>query len=354
MRKSLYVWFLFTLSLPAAAPRAAQEYPVLSPRQVVHVAGTVFEWSPYSFGIPCDADGNIYMSPSLGNPGAKISPSGKVVARFDLSGPVASTSELKDAKAVSFAVDSRGNAFVLLQAKGRQGYVVRFGSDGKYDKTIHLEAPDLAPRYLAVFDTGELLVTGFAGHYEGKRWSGVAYTAIFDRSGRSPLEVKLAGDASVDVAGLPPGTEGWKQLSERRAAMEDALLEGDVLSGWDGNVYVVRGGHPPAVYVLTPSGTLLRRMKLEPPAPGVEPMMESLSRGRLVVGYGKVSHGPGAVMGPPELYSVYDALSGERLYDYKGPKEDLGFFACYTGNDFVFVGAEDSTGSISMVYTRPK
>jgi len=39
------------------------------------------------------------------------------------------------------------------------------------------------------------------------------------------------------------------------------------------------------------------------------------------------------------FYSLYDAVTGERLVDYVPPPGTAGTFACYTANGLTFLGA---------------
>lgn len=127
---------------------------------------------------------------------------------------------------------------------------------------------------------------------------------------------------------------------------------GGVEVGSDGNAYIIRGAHFPIVYVLTSSGEVVRRMVLDPPAPDVYPLEESLSGDRLMVAYGNLPNSARGQMGYDQFYSVYDALSGDHLYDYKPSPELKGVLACYTQNAFIFLGGTE-TGALKLIRAEP-
>lgn len=41
------------------------------------------------------------------------------------------------------------------------------------------------------------------------------------------------------------------------------LLSGDVIAGSDGNVYLLRGGSPTLIYIISPAGEVIRKLHIE-------------------------------------------------------------------------------------------
>lgn len=277
---------------------------------------------------PCDSDGNMYLAGFKRDEVEKLSREGKVVARFSLS--AAEDPDFKKLGLRSHAVDQRGRVFGLIDRKETATYVVEFAPDGKYEKTTKLDVAGLLPYHLAVFPTGEFLVSG-AVH------DSAPYTAIFDPQGRLIKDLPLPGDVSRQSVGPERKVAGEEKPSDADAtlAVLGEVLGGAAAIGPDGNAYLFRNSRPPVMYVISAGGILVRRLSLKPPFDSVVPLGESVSGGRVLVVFG---HELGKNASKDEFYSLYDLWTGEHLYDYKRSPELSGGLACYTQNAFLFVG----------------
>ena len=332
--------------LAAGLPLLGQEVSLLVPTKAV--PKMEFAGPAFVAGTPCDSDGNIYLRGPRSVQVEKLSREGKAVAQFNLS--AAQDPELQKRGLDSYAVDQRGSVFVLVDRK-KATFVVEFGPDGEYEKTIKLDVADLQPYRLTVFPTGELLVSGVVLDSQMNSLS-TPYTAIFDPQGRLIKNLSLAGDISRASVDAERKSTGEAELSDAEAAyaVQEEIGGGAAAIGPDGNAYLFRNTRPPIMYVISAGGILVRRIALKPPSENVIPLGESVSGGRVLVVFG---HQAAKDVSEVQFYSLYDALTGEHLYDYKESPELHGGFACYTQNAFLFIGM-GADGSPTLIEAQPR
>jgi hypothetical protein len=331
--------------LGAGAPLPGQEVSLLVPTKTVpkiEFAGPLFAAGP-----PCDSDGNMYLRALKSDQVEKLSREGKVVARFSLS--AVEVAELQKLGLDSYAADQRGSVFGLVHGKGT-AYVVEFGPDGKYEKTIKLDVAGLRPYRLTVFPTGELLVSGVVRNSETNPPHHAPYTAIFDPQGRLIKDLSLPGDVSRESVGAERKSAGELNLSDADLAVQKEVLGGLAAIGPDGNACLFRNIRPPIMYVISAGGILVRRIALKPPSENVVPLEESISGGRVLVEFG---HETVRFASEVQYYSLYDALTGEHLYDYKNSPELNAGFACYTQNAFLFIGM-GTDRNLALIEAQPR
>src|ERR1700736_1742383 len=97
--------------------------------------------------------------------------------------------------------------------------------------------------------------------------------------------------------------------------------------GEDGNVYLMRRTSPATVYVISSSGDLLRTLSIEPADNGQMPYDMRVAEGRIAVEFSlscSADHCEGA------NFTVADATTGQKLFDYTDDKSLAGGFACYS------------------------
>jgi hypothetical protein len=271
----------------------------------------------------CDADGNLYVRklavdrPLLG-PVVKIDPDGKRTALFD---PTA-FSQLALDRADAFLPASDGGLYQIAQSgilKPRI-YVLHFSSDGSPSSPTLLDA-DFEVYTFAAFADGNFLVSGVKRDLQNKNDRGRNFTAVFSADGRelaqlsfeAPQEsAKASAKSTNDAAKATPGLD---------------LAEAEV--GSDGNLYVIRFSSPALVYVIGPSGKIMKTIKVSSPLPGALPSAFHLSGNRLALSFWNNENQRQTVV-------VADAQTGRKIASYAdltglGPS-----FACYSANDGVF------------------
>jgi hypothetical protein len=355
MRWGAWLW---VVPLLCASYLLGQQTPLLVPVEKVIVPGYS---SAASVGPPsCDAEGNLYEQgtgpqdvgpwPEL----VKISPEGRVVARFSVGS--IPDKEVREAGSNFHTVDTWGRLYLLVPVTNDNPtrkkdedkvFIVRFEKEGKFEGVARLKVSGFLPYQLAVFPTGEYVLTGLRRNDLMSRFSEV-YTAIFDSRGALVKELALPEDISLDSVKASADPETLTRPDGKYRALEQAALYGNILIGPDGNAYLVRASRSPLLYVLSAYGTVVRRMVLEPPGEGLWPVNAYLAGGRLLIPFAKRS---GMGLGT-ELYSLYDAQSGDHLVDYRPSPGLAGAFECYTPDRFTFTGIEPD-GRMSLIQAKP-
>jgi hypothetical protein len=270
----------------------------------------------------CDSEGNLYIRkfavdrPMLG-PVVKIDPDGKRAAVFDPA--VFSQLALDRVDAFSPALD--GGMYQIAQSgvvKPRI-YVLHYSSDGSAASPVRLDA-DLEVYTFAAFADGNFLVSGVRRDVQNKDDQGRNFTAVFSADGRELAE--LAFQASMkDTAG------GAKSVGKEAPATLDLS---DAEAGSDGNLYVMRNSSPAVVYVIAPSGKIMKTFKVG--TPSSENQRASgfhLSGNQLAISFWNEA-------GESQAMVVVDAQTGRKVSSYAvsaglGPS-----FVCFSANEGVF------------------
>jgi hypothetical protein len=283
----------------------------------------------------CDASGNIYLR--IIDPAKR---EGRPVLMFDRAGALkAKFTSPHLAKLIShggfegpFAVLPSGG-IVTADYEYPNIYLVRFSAEGRYESEVILDPASFFPYQLAVFPSGELLLSGIENE---RRPHSVdrTFTAIYDKSGHLIKRLELEGDEEIDQA---------IELGDSRYARAPgqgnfAVSSGRVSVGEDGSVYLERSMSPAIVYVISSSGNVIRKLSVAPSTSGDVPFEMQLSKGKLAFVFdgwlGSRSSGN------PSL-AVVDATNGGKKEDLEA-KDGIGLFglACYESESdrFAFVG----------------
>ena len=317
--------------------RAASEAP--APRQLVRVqaveapAEVATEFAP---PLRCDKDGNLYLEgETFGVSGLrKLSPKGERLATYNPN----PDSSVKPDFSGTFALDGDGSLYALVFAQDTiTRYVFVYRADGSYRSTIKLD-PGFAwnPTALAVFSTGDLLITGtkYARDQEQKLVS-VPFTGLFHSDGKLLQEVALEDDRSLQEL----ADSGDKRLASPRAPGTNLAISfsrTDV--GEDGNLYLMRWMSPAIIYAIAPTGEVVRRFTVDPGDANAHPVAMHLSGNRMAV-----------LFLQPETWErtmkVVD-LEGHEIATYKQTTKAAdatvgAAFVCYTADPqrFTFLGA---------------
>lgn len=275
--------------------------------------------------LRCDSRGFIYLrnyNPEIDKvPVVRISPDGERKAFFRVS----AAPEFANSGAIDYAVGLRGEVYFLTSLK-RQPVIVKFREDGSFESTTKLDSR-FDPNHLAVFASGDFLVVGHKLSEKRGRTS-ERFTGIFDRGGRLLRELRLPGDPA-------PEPEDKKPRTEDPDPPEDEALElGQAEPAEDGNIYLMRASSPPQVHVISPAGDLLRTLTIRPPAEGFKVGPMQVAGGKVVLEFNQDSpDGTRSIY----LFTVSDAVTGEKTIEYVPPANGTGTFACYTPNGFTFL-----------------
>ena len=311
---------LYVITLAAACGLAAMLCAQDSGTQVVSLAPTSIGVMPMSHpasieSAACDGAGNIYLRP-LGTytgfnekhyqaPVQKISPQMNVATNVQIA------DAFPDGEARAFSIHN-GKVFVL--AETRQGlFVVEFAADGSVKAKTKLETDAYVQAlHLAVFESGEYLVVGVTGKPTVTSTGPdlrTPFTGVFAADGRLIKKVYEPEDdearqraEGLDPAYNPPGVANSGNLFVYYSA--------DVTAGSDGNVYLLHGGPSHSIYVISPTGDVLRKFGIDTADPDLKTNSIKFYDGRLAIGLDWRGHVP------PGLVKVVD-LKGNPVADYK-------------------------------------
>jgi hypothetical protein len=111
------------------------------------------------------------------------------------------------------------------------------------------------------------------------------------------------------------------------------LDQADVGAGPDGNVYLLHGTSPALIYVISPAGEVVRKLRIATEDPNRTANSIKLHAGRLAIGFDWVGNVP------KSLIKVSD-LKGDSIADYEigeGTGELNPILACYGSKGFTLI-----------------
>ncbi len=306
---------------------------------------------PYGNG-QCDSSGNIYVR--LFDP-AELDQA-RPVLMFDKAGGL--QAKFTSPHLPEFQQYQYEFPFALLPQGGiavvdwmyPDIHVVKFSADGTVESDVKLDFARFAPYQLAVFPTGDLLLSGIEGANRAHPHLYKSFAAIYDKTGHLMKRLTLEGDEEIDRA-IEVGDSryashgpGWGNL---------AVAQGMVATGEDGNVYLVRRASPATVYVISSSGEVVRKFVVEPQTSSDMPFEMQLAKGKIAFVFDGWT---GGRTSGNEKLAVVDANSGERLEDFEDGTAGAGFFglSCYAPDSGAFTFLSMSDGRVKFTTARKK
>jgi hypothetical protein len=346
LRTSVFWWYCLAVFACASYPALAQETHSIretnNPPKIVErsfaIRSTVdsaTEIAP-EFGPPlrCDRDGNLYLHAEVfGVSGfRKINPKGERLATFDPK----VDSHLKQLDLVPTFAIGRGKLYALVYPHERTKYLIEYDLDGKYRSTITLDSGYFwFPSAFAVFQSGEMLIAGRRyARGQDNQLTKVPFTGIFKPDGTLLKELQLPDDDELQKRA---------ESGERRTTVPNdpgsnlAIDFTQMDSGDDGNIYMMRWTNPAIIYVMAPTGEIIRRFNVDPGDADLDPISMQVSENRLAVFF----------LQPQTGFRVLKIvnLEGEDVVKYSQSAKDAvgpvgAAFACYSANPerFTFLG----------------
>jgi hypothetical protein len=323
--------------IPMTPVLAAQEKPrggptsaaaAIGPRTMARIAVKVDD-TVLDGRTRCDANGNLYVF--LAGPGAmlgtgqlpiqEITPTGNLAATFRASEALAA----KNFRNFDTFVSSGGDVYQLA-AVGRDVYLLKFAGDGSFRSKLRLEveAPAFRPYQLAVFPSGEILLSGL-----GDPNLRTPVTAVFDAGGRLLKRVYEPEDEEARKQAEGGNPDLFLDSSKRASVFG---MMGDNAVGSDGNVYLLRAAAPAPVYVVSPAGAVVRKFRVDPGDPSLRATSIRFNSGRLAIGFERVSNGELA------LIKVVD-VDGQPLSTFEADHngDELWSLGCYGAQGFTII-----------------
>jgi hypothetical protein len=265
----------------------------------------------------------------------RLSSKGAIEAEFDTSGALINR----------YAIRPDGGV-VMMHTDGYFKYLDNFGPDGTRESSVAVDRAPIPffPSQLAVFHSGEILISGLQYHPGYK-----AATAIFDPAGHLVKQVILDGDAETEHA-IANDTHAQQQNT---SAIDTSVA----ITGDDGLVYLMRATSPPIVYAISAAGDVVRKITVRAPAGTGSPDFGiRVVKNRLVVQFRRScdSADSDSKSCRSSAYAVVDATTGKPLAAYEADDDVSGPIVCYAADpDRFFMFSGNQHGS-EIVEAEPK
>jgi hypothetical protein len=354
--KCAALWFLVLVSCWPVAGQDATRIPLRIDRETP-VAG--LQGRGIINPVKCDTAGNIYVRfdqpRAFTAPIVKITPEGEKKAVFSLE----SAGEWDAGEIYDFTVHQDGGLYLLAARRGKGRHIeqaiLSFNEEGKFRFAIPVKAQLTSVDQLAVFPSGEFLITGWneienpeaAGNRAdaGKPREVEARTMVLSQNGDVVREVSLIGD-------LEQPTPSHASRSKRLRIQEAAISLGRSAPGDNGEIFLKFRTATPEVYTILPKATVVRRIDVRPPGEESQALNIWYAAGTgLVMQF--ADKGPrGSFNTALSVISVVNPQTGERLYEYQATGEIGGVFACYAPRGLLFLWT-DKDGRLILRRTVP-
>ena len=294
--------------------------------------------------LKCDGDGNLYLMTNMDAVTGirELNSKGERQAVFVAS----SATDLKVQLAAYFSVAANGGIYQLAYLRDSIDRVVLvFNKDGTYKAGLKLQ-PGFSwiPSQVASFSSGDILVAGLRDDHDTK--SAVPFTGVFDSTGTLRKQVVLADDQDIQDMAVDGRVTSGHPYGNR------AVEAGQMESGDDGNVYLMRRLSSPIVYVISPGGEVVRRFVVNPGSTDFIPDSMHIAGGKIAILFREPQT-------RKELVKIVD-LNGKELATYEEPMDNGkgtlgGAFACYTDNPerFTFLYT-DADGHLGFKIAEPR
>ena len=300
----------------------------------------------------CDSSGNIYVrlfdpaDPGQARPVLMFDKAGALQAKF-------ASPHLPELQMGQFE-----RPFALLPNGGvavvdwmyPDIHVVKFSADGTVESDVKLDFARFAPYQLAVFPSGDLLLSGVEDGNRAHPPRYKSFAAIYNKTGHLMKRLTLDGDEEIDRA-IEVGDSRYASHGPGWGNM--AVEQGMAATGDDGNVYLVRRMSPATVYVISSAGEVVRKVVVEPQTAGDMPFEMQIAKGKIAFVFdgwtGDRSTGNSKL-------TVVDANSGERVEDFEGGIGGAGFLglSCYVPESGGFTFVSMSDGKVEIATARKK
>jgi hypothetical protein len=335
------IFALFVLAVVTALPIAAQTKILVAKSRVpVSVAGDYH--GGIAFPTACDEQGRLYVKliktgPGMVGPLFRLSSKGVMEAEFDTSGSLINR----------FAVRPNGGV-IMMHTDGHTKFVDNFASDGTRESSVALERPPTPffPSQLAVFRSGEILISGLQYHPGYK-----AATAIYNPTGHLVKQLVLDGDAEIERAIDAGDAKDTHAQQQNMSAIDKSIA----ITGDDGLVYLMRATSPVVVYAISAAGDVVRKVVVSPPnGMGSTDFGLRVVNNRLTVQFNRSCDGTAnSDYCRSSTYAVVDATTGQKLAAYEADEEAAGTMACYASDPDRFYIYSDRHG-LDVVEAEPK
>lgn len=315
-----------------ASPEAAPINGEQKKKTKITLSGTIA-------GKPkCDRSGNVYFKPYTDELGAALrKPSTFPVRRFGPGGTMDAIFDFfrfLEMDSVNFFVADDGSVHFAGASRSEPAvFLMSFGpSAGTPKSSVKLQSEYFFPYQLAVFPSGEILASGIYGQHNRS-----IFTGVFDASGKLLRQLREPED-EVARSRADMGEPGFR--SRDNVYGNDFVIQGDAAIGPDGNAYLLRSTG--LVYVISKTGTVLRKLQLEPPAPGMFAARLITAHDQIALSFEHLGRYSGTV-------AIYD-YEGKAVgtYPAEDPETYAGMLACYDAQGSTYVSVGDGSRTLYL------
>jgi hypothetical protein len=233
----------------------------------------------------CDGAGNVYVRQldveTSRNPrGPSQLPILEVTSAGTLTGNFRVTDAFAGEVFGTGAYVNREGGVYQAAIVGDDVYVIQFAQDGSVKAKKKLEVGSrhfTSLSLLAVFNSGESLLVGESG-----KTGHIPFTAVFAADGRLVKEIYEPEDEEARKKAEIGDTQyvgAVGSVGNRFVSM------GDIAVGSDGNAYLLHGTSPTLIYVISPAGTVVRKLRITVDDPDLEAASVKAYGGRLAIGF---------------------------------------------------------------------
>jgi hypothetical protein len=293
--------------------------------------------TPFAGGLAgrakCDGEGNIYFRPTDSDTALKYHPTSalpirKIKPDGTLAGSFSIADNLPGLLAVDFFVADDGKVYQGARSDSERAvYVVVYSAKGLLRSKVRLEGEFFIPYEIAVFRSGEFLVSGIHGSYNR-----TPFTALYGGNGKLIKEIYEPEDEDARKR-AEAGEPGFRPDSIDSS--NDFVVRGDAALGSDGNAYLLRASSPALVYVISPKGEVIRKLRIPSPEPGLS--AERLRSGVDILAISFLEKGMNTGVIEVVDYrgnsTVTYAPDDKRMYP--------GLLGCYSPKKLTFLSLED-------------
>ncbi len=316
----------------ATTPQGQGESSTMTGLQVTAEAKMTFA-SSIAGRARCDSGGNVYFRPTDSETSRKYHPTSALpIWKIKPDGSRNASFSIADAApgllAIDFFVAADGRVYQAARAGLENSvYAISYDRDGSLLSKVKLQSEFFIPYEIAVFPSGEMLVSGIHGPYNR-----TPFTAVYRGDGRLVKEIYEPEDEDARRR-AEAGEPGFRP--DGMDSSNDFVVRGDAALGSDGNVYLLRATSPALIYVISVKGEVIRKLHIG--APGSKLSAERLraAPGNLAVGFLEKGTNAGMILvtdyqgNPVKTYAPAD----KKMYP--------GLIGCYGTRTFTFLSMED-------------
>lgn len=226
-----------------------------------------------------------------------------------------------------------------LSLIARSVYVISYSSDGLVRSKSRLQTEFFVPYKVAVFPSGEVLVSGIHGEHNY-----TPFTAVYRPGGTLIKEVYEPEDEDSRNR-AEAGEPGFRP--DNMESSNDFVVRGDAALGSDGNVYLLRASSPALIYVISHNGQVVRKLRIASPDASLVAGELKSAPGRLAISFLRKGTNAG-------LIQVVD-YEGRRIATYvpNDKRMNPGLLSCFSPKRFTFVSME-AGGNLGLNTAVPK